>query len=225
MLKELSVNISTTARFYLSNEVSKDIKVVWFVFHGYGMQAKNFIADFDSIFDKNTLVVAPEGIHRFYRRGTRNDISANWMTSDLRTSDIKNNIAYLNTVLRKLEEDGLPEDVKIGVIGFSQGGPTSFRWVAQLERAVEMVIAWGTDLPLDVIEQPQSLRKINESNIKLVIGSDDEYISSDKVDDFIIEYSDKGVEFDFHTFEGGHSLHEDTIRYFQVRMMHDGLEY
>jgi predicted esterase len=225
MSKDYQVEISTTARFYVSGEISKNVKVLWVVFHGYGMLAKEFITKFDTITDENTIVVAPEGMHRFYKRGTRNEISANWMTSDLRESDIQNNIDYLNIVLSQLIDKGLPAEVKLGVLGFSQGGPTAFRWASQLDRSVQMLIAWGTDLPIDVIDNIKLLRKINESNIKLIIGSDDEYIDSDNVDDLIIDYSDKGVEFDFHTFNGGHEIDVDSIRYFQARMMHDGLEF
>lgn len=219
------IDITTTARYYTSGEISNKIKVVWFVFHGYGMLAEKFIKNFDSISDNNSLIVAPEGMHRYYRRGTRNEISANWMTSDLRNEDIENNTQYLNKVLVELYDEGLSTECKIGVVGFSQGGPTAFRWVSQLDRAIDMLIAWGTDLPKEVLSNIQKLRKINESNIKLVIGSDDEYIDSDRVDDFIINYSDKGVEFDYHTFEGGHVIHEETMRYFHARMMNDGQEF
>lgn len=225
MSKEHQIDITTTARYYLNGQISDRVKVVWFVFHGYGMLAEDFIKNFDGISDENTLIVAPEGTHRYYKRGTRNQISANWMTSDLRDADIQNNTQYLNSVLETLFDQGLSTESKIGVVGFSQGGPTAFRWVSQLDWSIDMLIAWGTDLPQEVLENNQNLRKVNESNIKLVIGSDDEYIDSDRVDDFIIDYSDKGVEFDYHTFDGGHEIHSETMRYFHARMMNGGQEF
>ena len=94
-----------------------------------------------------------------------------------------------------------------------------------LKEKIEILIAWGTDIPVDVTGNIGSLRKINSSKVKLVIGANDEYISSGKVDDYILALHEQGVEYDFHTFEGTHELHEETIRYFQARLMDDGLEY
>lgn len=222
---EHTLTIKTTARYYSLGEINSDTRFIWFVFHGYAMRAENFIEEFDCIADSSTVIIAPEGMHRFYNKGTRGKITANWMTSDLRENDMQNNLQYLNSVLEELITNGLSDKVQIGIIGFSQGGPTAFRWASQLSVNIGILVAWGTDIPRDVYEHNKSLQKINSSNIKLVIGSDDEYISSDKVDDYIMELHDQGVDFDFHTFEGKHEMHEKTIRYFHARMTDDNLEY
>lgn len=222
---ENTLSIKSTARYYSNGDISSSTKAVWFVLHGYAMRAEEFIEDFDCIADSSTVIIAPEGMHRFYNKGTRGKITANWMTSDLREQNINNNIQYLNLVLEDLKSKGLPDEFQIGILGFSQGGPTAFRWASQLKGHIGILVAWGTDIPKDVYSENRKLQKINSSNIKLVIGSDDEYISSDKVDDYIMELHDQGVDFDFHTFEGKHELHEETIRYFHARLMDDNLEY
>ena len=142
-----------------------------------------------------------------------------------RVSSKYENIEYLNLLLLDLREKGLPVECEIGILGFSQGGPTAFRWASQLKENLGILIAWGTDVPEDVYSSNMGLQKINASNVKLVIGSDDEYISSDKVDDYIMGLHDQGVDFDYHTFEGKHELHEKTVRYFHARLMDDNLEY
>lgn len=222
---ERIINTNTAGRYFVKGEIRDEIQVVWFVFHGYGMRADDFIEEFNEISDSVSLIVAPEGTHRFYGKGTRGDISANWMTSDLRENDIANNIDFLNSVLEDLLKQGLNKDVRISILGFSQGGPTSFRWASQLKQKVDQLIAWGTDIPKDVISNPILLQKINESGIKLVVGSKDKYISSEKVDEFIMDYHDSGLNFDFHTFEGGHEIHLDTVRYFHARMLDNKTEY
>ncbi len=219
------IPVTTTARYHTLGEISKEIKAVWFVFHGYGMLSSEFIKGFECINDSQTLIVSPEGIHRFYKRSTRGEISANWMTSDLREEDIRNNINYLNSILFELKEKGLSEEFQLGILGFSQGGPTSFRWASQLDRELGILVAWGSDIPKDVISNHRKLQKINQSNIKVIVGSDDEYISSEKVDEIIMELYDDGVDFDFHTFDGKHELHDESIRYFHSRLMNDNLEY
>jgi len=219
------ITVETTARYYCVGNISSKIRAVWFVFHGYGMKAKQFVENFSCIADSQTLIVAPEGVHRYYGRGTQGEIRANWMTSDLREFDIENNNNYLNSVMEELISKGITESVQIGVLGFSQGGPTALRWVGQLERNIGIVVAWGTDFPKEVYTDGKTRLKINQSNTKLVIGNEDEYISSDKVDEIILELHDNGIDFDFHTFEGKHELHSDTIRYFHSRLMDDNLEY
>ena len=222
---EKLISTNTTGRYYQEGVISIDTKAIWFVFHGYGMLAKDFIKNFDCIADSSTVIIAPEGFHRFYNRSTRGEISANWMTSDLREKDIENNVNFLNGVLEDMYKSELPKNIQIGVLGFSQGSPTAFRWASQLKEKIRIIISWGSDIPVDVYSDNKLLNKINSSNIKLVIGTKDEYISEEKIDETILELHDQGVNFDFHTFSGGHELHPDTIRYFHARLMDDNLEY
>lgn len=222
---EHSIQINSTGRFYSSKPISNQIKAVWFVFHGYGMRADEFIKDFDVINDEETLIIAVEGFHRFYKRSTRGEIGANWMTSDLREDDINNIVTYLNRVWEYLIEEGLNPEVRLGVLGFSQGCPAAFRWSALLKRKVDILVAWGSDIPKDVYSDVNKLRKVNESKIQLVVGDSDEYISSDQVDDLIISLHDVGVQYDFHTFNGGHQIDQVLVRYFHARLMDDNLEY
>lgn len=222
---ERVLSIQSRGRYFTSGKISEAIRAVWIVFHGYGMRADSFLNQFECVVDDHTLVVAPEGPHRFYGRGTRGNVAANWMTSDMREHDIETNIQFLNQVLQDLFESGISEEVQLGILGFSQGGPTSFRWVAQLNNTVDLLIAWGTDLPKDVYTDLKRLQKINDSNIKLVVGDSDEYISTEQVDDMIMELHEYGVDFDFHTYSGKHEIHEETMRYFHARLVDDKSEY
>lgn len=222
---EFTIDVNTTGRYQVLGELGNHTKAIWFVFHGYAMDANSFIQEFDCILDKQTVVIAPEGLHRFYSKSTRGKVAANWMTNELRGSDINNNIDFLNSIWNKLLESELNPNVKLGILGFSQGGPTAMRWAAQLEREIQEIVIWGSDLPLDVVDNIHGLKKINRSSLKVIVGSHDEYVSTDKVDKIIVEMHEKGVDFDFHTFEGKHALHKDSIRYFHARLVDDKLEY
>ncbi len=222
---EFTIDVYATGRYQQLGEVTEETRAIWFVFHGYAMNSKSFVNEFDCILDDQTVIIAPEGLHRFYSKSTSGHVAANWMTKELRESDIENNIKFINSIYGVLKGKGLNENVKLGILGFSQGGPTSIRWAAQLNRDVQEIVIWGSDIPADVIDNIHGLRKINESALKIIVGSNDEYISSDQVDDLIVDLHDKGVDFDFHTFEGKHELHEDSIRYFHARLVDEKLEY
>ena len=72
-------------------------------------------------------IAAPEGLSRFYIRGTDGRVGASWMTRDERLSDIEDHISYLNHWWSSL---GVPSDAEIVVLGFSQGVATAARWLA-----------------------------------------------------------------------------------------------
>ncbi|MFT4754674.1 MAG: putative esterase [Salibacteraceae bacterium] len=222
---EHTLTVNTTARYHTLGKIHKDVKALWFVFHGYGMRCDQFIKEFDCIADSKTLIVAPEGLHRFYSRGFKGEICSSWMTSDLRNYDIINNRDFLNGVLKGVFDKGLPKDVQIGVLGFSQGAPTAIRWAMSLDVIISELVVWGSNVPDDVVNNIKTLKKLNESNVKLIIGSKDEYLPEEKVDELIMDLHDKGVDYDFHSFEGKHELHEDSIRYFHARLVDDNLEY
>lgn len=222
---EVSISTKTEGRFFTKGENNSSNLAVWFVFHGYGMRADEFINEFDGIDDGQTLIIAPEGLHRFYLKSTKGKIGASWMTSDLRGFDISNNITFLESVVESIKTYNLGDNCKFGVLGFSQGAPAALRWVAHTNLKISEVVVWGSDFPKDVFQDTKKLKKINEMNLKLVIGSKDQYISSDQTDDLIMNLHDEGVEFDFHTFDGLHELHSKTIRYFHARLIDDKSEY
>jgi hypothetical protein len=58
------------------------------VTHGYGQLAKTFIRRFEPIMDAQTLVVAPEGLSRFYWGGFDGPVVASWMTREDRLDEI-----------------------------------------------------------------------------------------------------------------------------------------
>ena len=52
----------------------------WVVLHGYGQLASRFLRGFESIASRTRLVVAPEGLSRFYPDAGAGKVGASWMT-------------------------------------------------------------------------------------------------------------------------------------------------
>jgi hypothetical protein len=42
------------------------------------------------------IIIAPEGLSRFYRKGFSGDVVASWMTKDDRLDDMEDYVRYLN---------------------------------------------------------------------------------------------------------------------------------
>ena len=182
------------------------------VLHGYGQSASDFIQNFSDLADDNTLVAAPEGLHRFYLKSTRGKVGASWMTKEEREDDIRNNIQYLNQTLGQLVEKTTP-DIHIIVVGFSQGAPTAFRWAAQLDQNISMLISWGSDIPADVLSDPIGLDKINRSNTHLVVGSQDQYITEERLYNHLHDLDNAECAYDLISYNGDHSIHTETLRF------------
>ena len=76
-----------TFRYHILNE-GTNAKKVLYVLHGYGQLAEFFVRKFRELGDEY-LIVAPEGMHRFYLQGSSGRVGASWMTKEDREQDIK----------------------------------------------------------------------------------------------------------------------------------------
>jgi predicted esterase len=92
------------ARYYSSGEITTNTKDVLFILHGYGQLAQYFIRKFAALETKDVVVIAPEGLSRFYLEPIEgagrktNRVGATWMTKEDRLVDIENYVNYLDTV-------------------------------------------------------------------------------------------------------------------------------
>ena len=131
------------------------------------------------------------------------------MTKVERHDDIQDNINFLNSIYSSLKLDQL--DFKLNVLGFSQGGPTATRWVINSEFKLNSLILWGCDLPNDCLEEDHRLRW-SDFRLKYVIGKNDEYIDEEKILHEKEKLTNYGLVYDFHLFEGGHSIESSTLK-------------
>src|SRR5665213_3940257 len=96
-MKKHKITIEKTARYFTLGEISSDVKTVLFVCHGYSQLADEFLSQFQKISTEKILIVAPEGLHRFYTRG-HEKVVASWMTKEDRADDIRDYVLFLDQV-------------------------------------------------------------------------------------------------------------------------------
>ena len=123
-MNEKKIIVSKTMRYFTIGDVNKADKLLY-VLHGYGQLASYFIKSFEKISD-SYLIIAPEGMHRFYLNGTSGRVGASWMTKEAREIDIHENTKNLDL----LDQHILSKKTfkKKIILGFSQGGATAARW-------------------------------------------------------------------------------------------------
>src|SRR6476646_9254105 len=91
------------------------------------------------------LLVAVQGLHRFYQRRT-NEVVASWMTRQDRELAIADNLTYVADVVDEVAKEW-PGATRLVFAGFSQGVAMAFRAACDSRRTVNGVMAVGGDVP------------------------------------------------------------------------------
>jgi predicted esterase len=187
--------------------------------HGYGQLAAPFIESFRAVDDGTRLIVAPEALSRFYEGDAKArlhkdaSVGASWMTRDERLSEIEDYLAYFDTVhrsmLARLGAGG--RDLKITVLGFSQGAAAAARWVASGRVKAARLVVWGSSLPpeLDLGDANSALRR---AETIVVIGTTDVFATPKVVEMELSRLRAANFPFRLVSFDGGHRLDDDTLR-------------
>lgn len=206
---EQRVQFQFEGRYYVLGEVSEQIENLWFVCHGHGHLAQFFIKKFDCLDDGKTLIVAPEGLSRYYLKGFTGRVGATWMTKEDRQTDIKNYLIYLETVFNQIRSK-LKREVKVTLLGFSQGAATISRFATQTDVEFHRLVLWAGIFPPD-LPPLQSAEKLKDKKVYWVYGTKDPYLSAGiiKEQKFIAEQIKVAPE--VLSFEGEHELYEKVL--------------
>ncbi|PKV66375.1 alpha/beta hydrolase [Pontibacter ramchanderi] len=203
------LTVPRTARYYTLGTSSEHTRDVWVVCHGYGQLARYFLRHFAVLDDGATLVVAPEALSRFYLDGFSGRVGATWMTREDRLSEIEDQAAYLNLLLQEVLLQ-VPADVRVHVLGFSQGGATVCRWLSTNQVPCRHLVLWAASFPED-IEFETGKTAFAGKAVDVVYGTQDEFITPDKLQHQQQIMNRLGILPQIHTFEGGHTITPDLL--------------
>jgi len=214
MNEERHIAVTRTARYYVIGEESPDVNDVWFVCHGYGQLASDFIREFESIADPRRLIVAPEALSRYYIstapefHGPDSKVGATWMTREDRDVDIADYVRYLGDLYASIMASA--GDAHVTVVGFSQGGATATRWLMRASPRVDRLILWGSMLPADV-ELDKAAELFRSVELILVYGKRDQYATEEMIVGYQKKLSSHSVPFSAIAFDGGQRMDRDTL--------------
>lgn len=209
MIKK-TLQIEKKARYFLLGNPGDDTSIVWVVLHGYGMLSEFFIQKFKKLENKNTLILAPEALNRFYIDTNYGRVGASWMTKDERQDDIKENIKYLNSLMDQIIREIGHNRFKINVLGFSQGGATACRWLFKSGLKFENLIMWAGDIPKDTLTEENRL-KWSDMNTHLVMGKKDELINEEMKAKFLKLVTDYKLDYKLTLYDGDHRIYPDVL--------------
>jgi len=204
------LRVQRTARYCTLGGESGAPKSIWFVLHGYGQLATQFVRYFADLADPDTLIVAPEAMNRFYLVATDKapardrPVGATWMTREDRDSEIADYVEYLEALHDEITNNGSDSPALINLVGFSQGAATATRWVTHGRARIDRLILWGGLLPPDAdLKHGEALRNVP---VTFVVGSRDHYITDEMVGAEKARLDGLGIGYELIPFEGGHVI-------------------
>lgn len=202
---EHHIAFSCKGRFYTHGN-KEAAKVLILAFHGYGQLAEEFIDNFSFLDPDRYFIVCPEGLHRFYLKGTSGDIGASWMTREDRDTDISNYRSFVKAIVESFQLQSFHSKI---LLGFSQGGATASRILPDSGVKFDRFILWASVFPEDMeIELDQSLTTTKNY---FVVGNKDRYISAEKAEDQNLRLNASAAFFEFIKFDGLHNIEEKTL--------------
>lgn len=201
-IEENHFNIERQLRYYtFGNKQSKKLLVV---LHGYGQLAKFFIRKFSDL-QNDFLIIAPEGVHRFYLSGSSGRVGASWMTKEDRIHDINANNRMLNSLVTFLQKNNACTEVY--VLGFSQGGATAARFCSETKLNITELILWACVFPPDLEVKMDQLINCKKT---FVLGQNDEYFRGEEKEKTVKYYEELG--FKTKLFQGTHDIDSSTLK-------------
>jgi predicted esterase len=209
-MEHFTFPITRTAHYYTLGKASPEVRQLWVVCHGYAQLADEFLENFRLLDNEHTLVVAPEGLNYFYRKGFSGPVGANWMTRHFREEAIEDYTDYLQSLLAHLRDD-LPNDVRIILLGFSQGTATVCRWIMRHRPEFHDLLLWA-GLPPEDIDYTAADNYLKTKNLYLLYGSHDPFLTPDRLSSVEDIEQKNGIDFEEQEFDGGHEIPSDVLQ-------------
>ncbi len=192
------LRIYRQARYCTIGALNNETSNVWFVCH------------FNGLAERGHYVVAPEGLSRFYLKGYEGRVGATWMTKEDRETDIEDYVVYLDALYDQIFDKIPRENVKVHILGFSQGAATISRWIALGKVELETWILWAGLFPHDLTFEVNREKLLNAKTF-LVYGDQDPFRDEEKIRERNQLVAKEGLNYEAIQFEGGHNIPEETL--------------
>jgi len=170
--------------------------------------ASDFIQDFPFWDNEENLLIAPEGLSKFYSKG---NIGASWMTKEDRENEIEDYLKFLDAV-SMLILDKMPfTPESINILGFSQGVHTALRFAIHTYMKIDNLILCSSDIPKDA-DFKKFKKKIDEGmKCFYIYGNEDKAVRLENFEKSEEMLKRNEIKFERVVFEGGHEVNGDDI--------------
>lgn len=205
-MDEHFLRVNRTARYVSLGTPGPRLAELWMVCHGYGQLAHRFAADFGALDDGTRMILAPEGLSRFYIDRTQQRVmGASWMTREDRLHEIEDYLGYLEALYDEVR-GRIGRELPVTALGFSQGVATATRWAARTRAPVRRLVVWGGTLPPEV-----DLTAFNKTRVTVVCGDKDELITAKVRETEAALWRKAGIDPEVKIFSGHHEVSAEVL--------------
>lgn len=200
-----------TARYFTLGPATGPVREIWFACHGYGQGARSFLRTLAALDDGTRLIVAPEGLSRFYTHHASKRVGASWMTKEDRLAEIADYVKYLDGVSAHVRRRLGTAHPHVIALGFSQGAATVSRWVGYGSALVERLVLWGGLIPPD-LDLDLAWGKLEDAGLTLVIGDADDQVDRTELRDAERRLLDHQIPYEIVWYAGGHDIDTQVLK-------------
>ena len=210
--------VPRSARYSVMGSFDAALAEVWIVCHGHGQLASRFLTRFIPIEREDRLFVAPEALNRYYLtppqggpHAPNTPVGATWMTSEDREREIEDYVRYLDLLYDEIFSIVPRKNVRLWVLGFSQGTATVARWVARGKVDPDRVVLWAGVLPPELtVADAASLTR--RAPLTVVLGRHDDFAKPELIAAQESRLKELGVAHETVRFDGGHEIVPEVLR-------------
>jgi len=203
-IQHFKKKIDKTAHYYTYGELNRHTKYLWFVCHGYAQTAEEFLKNFQHLDPETHFIVAPEGLSRFYQSGFDGKVVASWMTRRHRLDEIGDYSRFIQSLYEEYTKE-VSDDVRIVLLGYSQGGSTVYRWITSKYPYFYCFINWAGWIPED-IDYEDCRHYLNSKKNYFVYGLEDKFLPRERINMLSAFTEEKDLAVKFYHFNGRHVI-------------------
>ena len=203
---EKEITYQSTKSYSTLNTLTSKTKHIWLVFHGMGYLSRYFLKYFRELDAEENYIIAPQAPSKYYLNSEFKHVGASWLTKENTIKETENVLNYIEAVL---EAEQLPKDIKLIVLGFSQGVSIAMRYIASRQLVCDHLILFAGGIPKEL---EMKHLKFLKAKISLIYGTEDTYLTKERMRSEKQRLDDLfGDQAEILTFNGGHEVRVDLI--------------
>ena len=190
------------------NSLTDQTKNIWFVCHGIGYLSKYFLKYFNELNAGENYIIATQAPSKYYLGSKYRHVGASWLTKENTKTEIENVMHYFDSVL---ENEKLPNNLNLNILGYSQGVSVALRYVARRQLKCNQLILMSGGIPGEL--EKSSFEFLNEkTKVSLIYGLQDEYFNEEYMSHEIIRFVELfGKSGKIIPFEGKHEVRKEFL--------------
>ncbi|WP_298899189.1 esterase [uncultured Psychroserpens sp.] len=202
--KEISYTITNS--YSTLNELTSSTKNIWFVCHGMGYLSRYFLKYFKVLNPNENYIIAPQAQSKYYMPPKFKHVGASWLTRENTIAETKNVMTYFDSIF---ENEHIPEEKKLIILGYSQGVSVAMRYLAKRQLQCSQLILHSGGIPIELV--PTDFDYFT-GKTKLIYGTNDEFLNEERIQQERSKAEKLfGNNLDIIAFEGIHEVNTKLI--------------